>query len=93
VTPEGKVKAEIKKWLKEQGAYFFMPVQTGYGASTLDFLVCYKGIFVGIEAKAPGKVPTKRQEFCMAEIRDAGGHATCVESLRDLIPWIQERWL
>lgn len=92
MTPEGKVKENIKKWLKAQGAYFFMPVQTGYGAATLDILVCYKGKFIGIEVKAPGKKPTKRQELCMNEIRAAGGYAIWVDSAKQAISWI-ETWL
>lgn len=39
-TPEGALKDKIKKWLEARGAYAFMPVPTGYGKTTLDFLVC-----------------------------------------------------
>ena len=85
MTPEGKVKKEIKAWLKGQGAYFFMPVQTGYGAATVDFLVCLHGVFVGIETKAPGKKPTPRQELVMHAITAAGGNAYCVTSLEDFL--------
>ena len=60
-TPEGKVKAAIKAVLKRVGAYYHMPVQNGMGAPSLDFVCCYKGRFVAIEAKAPGEKPTKRQ--------------------------------
>lgn len=73
MTPEGKVKADVKKYLKEHGAYFFMPVQSGYGAATLDFLVCLNGRFVAIETKAPGKKLTARQEAVAREIVIAGG--------------------
>ena len=73
VTPEGRVKAKVKALLKEHGAYFFMPVQTGYGAQTLDFLVCAYGFFIGIETKAPGKHPTANQLRVMNDIQEAGG--------------------
>ena len=85
MTPEGKVKKEIKTWLKAQGAYFFMPVQTGYGASSLDFLCCIDGDFIGIETKAPGKKPTPRQAIVMQDILAAGGDAYCVTSLKDFL--------
>lgn len=52
-----------------------MPVQTGYGAATVDFLVCYRGRFYGIETKRPGKYLTPRQFLIMQTIRDAGGDA------------------
>jgi len=81
MTPEGKVKAAVKKWLKSQGAYFFMPVQSGYGVATLDFLVCLNGNFYAIETKAPGKKPTPRQWLIMEEINAAGGRAFWADSV------------
>ena len=80
-TPEGGPKAEIKAWLKEQGAYVFSPVQTGYGKRTLDLLVCWQGLFVGIEVKAPGKTVTKLQAQIVVDIQDAGGVAFWCDSL------------
>ena len=72
-TPEGQVKHELRKFLDAMGIYYFMPVQTGYGKSTLDFLCCVRGRFVGIETKAEGKETTARQRRVMKEIEDAGG--------------------
>lgn len=72
MTPEGKVKKEIKAYLDSIGAYYFMPVQSGYGMKTLDFLCCSHGWFIAIEAKAPGKEPTKFQELTIAELQKAG---------------------
>lgn len=81
-TPEGRVKDEIKKWLKSQGAYVFSPVQTGMGSRTLDLLVCLKGTFVAIEVKRLGKTATKLQAKIICEIEDEGGGiAFCVDSL------------
>lgn len=74
-TPEGKVKKEIKEYLDSIGAYYFMPVQMGMGAATVDILCCVKGRFVAIETKAPGKVPTVRQTLILANITNAGGLA------------------
>lgn len=49
---ERDVKAEIKKILKEHDAWFFMPVPTGFGVQGVpDFVVCYRGKFLGVEAK------------------------------------------
>lgn len=89
-TPEGYVKDEIKKWLKEQGAYFFLPVQMGMGARTLDILCCWKGRFVGIEVKRPGKIATKLQAEIICQIQDAEGIAVCVDSLSGLKEFIRE---
>lgn len=73
-TPEVKVKNKVKAVLKNLGAYYVMPVTGGYGNSGApDFLVCYKGRFIGIECKAGRNKPTALQEKNLREIEDAGG--------------------
>lgn len=74
-TPEGRVKARVKKALDKLGAecWRFMPVQTGFGAPALDFLLTVRGHFVAIETKAPGKKLTPLQETTKAAIEAAGG--------------------
>jgi hypothetical protein len=91
MTPEGKVKAEIKAKLTELGAYFFMPVQTGYGARTVDILACIDGRFVAIEVKKPGvHKGTALQEDVLKEVRDAGGVAFVAQSWDDVAAVIVE---
>ena len=76
MTPEGLVKKELKKLLTSIGAYYYMSVPVGYGKSTVDFLVCYKGQFYAIETKREGVgKPTARQACIMREIAEAGGGA------------------
>jgi len=88
VTPEAKVKAKVKKVLSEVGAYYAMPMGTGFGNSGVpDFLVCFRGKFYGIECKANGGKPTALQLKHIDDIRKAGGIAfiideTNVENLR-----------
>lgn len=54
VKPEEKLKAEIKAYLKQIGAWFFMPVPMGYGRDGIpDFICCWHGKFYAIETKAP----------------------------------------
>ena len=92
MTPEGKVKAAIKNWLSHQKAYSFMPVQTGYGAATLDFLVCINGKYIGVETKAPGiKTPSPRQQIVMDAIEAAGGIAICCDSLDSFLEQYLEK--
>ena len=77
---EKHVKDALRAYLKEIGAYYFMPVQTGYGATTLDFLICHRGVFYGVETKRPGIArPTPAQAVCMSQIVHAGG-AVCLEN-------------
>lgn len=78
-TPESKVKAQIRKILETTHAYYAMPIGTGYGNSGVpDFLVCHKGRFIGIEAKAGKGTTTALQEKHLADIRAAGGAAFVV---------------
>jgi hypothetical protein len=87
VTPEGRVKTAIKAWLKARGAYFTMPMGSGFGRSgTPDFLCCIQGRFVAIEAKAPGKMSntSPMQEIQLTEIHRAGGIAMVVDDVQQL---------
>lgn len=85
-TPEGDVKADIKKLLESYGdrLYFFMPVQQGYGKRGLDFFVCFKGMFVAIESKRVGGYAKKFQIELVETIRDAHGHALVVDNVEDV---------
>lgn len=90
MTPEGKVKVKVKKYLTEMGAYYAMPATGGYGLSgTPDFLVCYRGRFVAIECKAGKNRPTALQEAALDRITKAGGMSlvideTNVDDLKEL---------
>lgn len=87
MTPEGRVKAKITKLLKSYGErlWYDMPVPTGFGKSQLDYTVCVNERFLAIEAKAPGKNPTPRQELTMAAMRKAGAAVYVVRNDDDLI--------
>ncbi len=85
---KAKVKAKVKKILNEMGAYYAMPMGTGFGNSGVpDFLICIGGLFYAIECKANGNKPTALQLKHIDDIRKAGGIAlvideTNVENLR-----------
>lgn len=94
-TPEGKVKAAVKKALQELQAkgvrvYYHMPVQNGMGKPTLDFIGCIEGRFFAIETKAPGKTPTERQQTTISEIQDGGGAViwTDTTNTEELMAWL-----
>lgn len=73
-TPEGKVKAKVKKLLENYPSiYQFWPVQTGMGAKTLDCLLCIGGYFVSVETKRPGGEPTDLQWTTIEDMQRAGG--------------------
>jgi hypothetical protein len=78
---EKTVKAAIKKRLKEIGAYQHWPVQLGMGDRCLDCHGCYQSAYFAIEAKAPGKVPTKIQQYTIERIRAAGGLVFVIDTV------------
>lgn len=90
-TPEGRVKAAIKKVLEAHGAYFFLPVSNGMGAMGIpDILACLHGRFIGIEAKSGTNKPTDLQTLNLKRIDDAGGLALVINEtnlplLRDIL--------
>lgn len=98
MTPEGRVKAQIRKYLTAKGVWFagqspppvvtgwmFMPVSNGMGVSGIpDFDGFYKGKPLFIEAKAPGGKPTDNQLERHKEIRAAGGVAIVADSVETL---------
>jgi hypothetical protein len=86
-TPEGKVKDDCKKYLKSIGAWFFMPVSNGMGQVGIpDIICCYKGMFLAVETKAPGKRmnTTPNQDRVLQEIQNADGWAIVVDNVDQL---------
>lgn len=82
-TPEGYVKKMIKQKVEEAFpmCWKFMPVQSGYGQGGVpDFVYCIYGLFIGIEAKAPGGECTGLQLNQARLIRRSGGYVAVVDS-------------
>jgi hypothetical protein len=93
-TPEKKVKRKVSETLKrfEPDVFYTMPVPSGYGESTLDYLGCAWGNFFAIETKgAAGKEPTDRQKQTIAMMQRAGGKVfvcTSQSEIDDLTAWL-----
>jgi len=91
MTPEGKVKKQIKQILEELDVWFFMPPANGYGRAGIpDFVGCLRGRFIAIEAKAGKGATTALQDREIQRIKDAGGFVLIVNeinlhNLKDLI--------
>jgi hypothetical protein len=98
MTPEGKVKALVNKYLSTLRApfsgvdiYVEMPVPSGYGKSGLDYTMCIWGHFVAVETKAPGEWLTPRQRTRALEILGAGGTVFVIsgpEGLQAFADWV-----
>src|SRR5262252_1393319 len=76
--PEGKLVSNARKTVVIRGG---RPFKIQGGADSFqeigipDLLCCYRGRFVGAEAKMPGNTPTAKQAAILDEIAEAGGYA------------------
>lgn len=94
MTPEGKVKAAVKKELKARGIFFFLPVSNGMGQVGIpDFICCCQGMFLAIETKAPGKRgnTTANQDRVIKEIIGADGIAIVIDDVAQLQEFLENR--
>lgn len=81
MTPEGKVKADIKRVLAEYDCWYFMPSMNGYGRAGIpDFIGCYQGVFFAIEAKAKNGKVTPNQARELQALVDNGAQVTVATS-------------
>ena len=94
-TPEGKVKAAVRKILTRLGVYHFMPPGMGLGRSGIpDIIGCKNGKFIAIECKAGKGKTTALQDRELVAICNAGGftfvvNETCLDELEErLLTWI-----
>lgn len=80
MTPEGKIKFHVKQALQASTCtWYFMPVQSGYGKTVLDFIGCHDGQFFAIETKAPGKKPTRMQDNCIKDLKSVNARVFVID--------------
>jgi hypothetical protein len=89
MTPEGKIKELVKKFLKSRSIPYWMIVPSGYGANTgfADFVaILPSGWWLAIETKAAGKkknVTANQQKF-LDTINANNGIAVVVDCQEDI---------
>ncbi len=94
-TPEGKVKAAVRRLLVEFGVYYFSPAANGFGRAGIpDIICCFGGRFIAIECKAGKGTTTALQDRELAAIRTAGGMAmvvneTNIDELKEKLQWMR----
>ena len=92
LTPEGKVKARVRRILEINKIYHFLPATGGYGRSGVpDIVGCYLGHFFAIECKTKGNAATALQERELQHIKNAGGYTFIINETneKDIENWIK----
>ena len=100
-TPEGRVKKKVSDYLKALKAdleargydlHVTMFVPTGYGKrNTLDYTICYAGLWVSIETKRDDEDLTPLQKLTARAIIRSGGEVFVVsgdEGLNAFKNWV-----
>jgi penicillin-binding protein-related factor A (putative recombinase) len=91
---ESKVKQEIKKILSDNGIFYFMPFAGVFGRSGMaDFICCYKGYFVAIEAKSTVGTQRGLQKLAEQQIKKSNGVYIIVndKNCKDVIKLMGEK--
>lgn len=90
IIPASKVQKYLASGEKFEG-WYYMPVQGLYAVKGVpDFIVCYRGRFVAIEAKAPGKGTSPNQDDQIEAIIQAGGRCFVIDNVSSLAELYEE---
>ena len=98
MTPEGKVKAAVRKVLDTEGVYYFMPAANGFGRAGIpDIICCVRGFFLAIELKAGKGKTTALQDREIMAINIHGGKAMVVNEdnineVKEVVTWIKKNY-
>ena len=96
MTPEGKVKAAVRKVLDAEGVYYFMPAANGFGRAGIpDIICCVRGFFLAIELKAGKGKTTALQDREIMAINAHGGRAVVINEdnineVKEVVTWIKK---
>lgn len=99
---ENDVKKKIREYLNEFGSELTHLPYSSFGgkAGVSDRLVCYKGHFIGIEAKRPSRKSHKNggqsdaQRQFEKDVRSAGGHYILAYNVEDVKNYFKEKqWI
>lgn len=85
--------AAIRRYLASLGSdvFYFKEHGSAYGSSGVpDIVCCYKGRFLGLEAKLPDSRLTVLQKRAIDKINRAGGIARRVERVEDVKAVIEQ---
>lgn len=96
LTPEGRVKAAVRKILDAEQVYHFSPAANGFGRAGIpDIICCVNGAFVAFELKAGKGKTTALQDREIAAISGHGGivmviNETNIDKVKEIIQWTKK---
>ena len=77
---EQGIQSKIIKALSRSGCYV-VKIMAASKAGTPDLIACYRGRFIAIECKQPGKSPTELQASKLEAVKNAQGFAVTLSSV------------
>lgn len=81
---ERHVVKRIRTYIENRGGYTVKVHGDMFQAKTVDLFVCYRGVFIAIEAKRPGEQPSALQRHELERIRAAHGIAFAADNVDDV---------
>jgi len=81
---ENKIQSGIVRFLKKQEGCWVYPTCDRFTVGVPDILGCLKGRFFALEVKQPKAQLKKIQAYHLEKIREAGGVAGRVDSLKEV---------
>ena len=96
LTPEGRVKAAVRKILDAEQVYHFSPAANGFGRAGIpDIICCVNGAFIAFELKAGKGKTTALLDREIAAISGHGGivmviNETNIDKVKEIIQWTKK---
>lgn len=87
---EAPITKKTKEWLETQPDIHFYKASDRYHKGVSDFILCVRGIFVGVELKAEGNVASPHQILFIKQTERAGGIGGVCYTLAEVKALVEE---
>lgn len=85
-TPEQRFKKEIKRYIESRGGFWSVVTGGAYSKpGDPDIVACFKGLYIGIEAKTPTGVQSDWQKTRQEQIEESEGIYLLARDMDDVI--------
>ena len=86
MTPEGKIKKEMRDWLSVHGIYYANVAGGAFSKpGDPDIIADVNGHFLAIEAKTKTGRQSEYQKVCQRQVEESGGMYIVARSVEDVI--------